>query len=158
MSRTHGFVIAAMAGSVVTRPAVAQTAASDDVAAVRRVIEAVAEFTQGKNLAAMDTLYAPGHAVYIIEGAGVNHGWQDYRDNHLGRELAEFQNLRYRHYAIEPTIRGNVAWVSFQYDLAMDTRNGHVELEGRGTAILEKRNGRWVIAHQHTSGRRKQPQ
>ncbi|HWP36803.1 MAG TPA: nuclear transport factor 2 family protein [Gemmatimonadales bacterium] len=129
-----------------------------DQDAVRQVIEAIAEFSQAKNLAAMDTLYAPGGGVHIIEGAGVNHGWVDYRDNHLGRELAEFQNFKYRHYAIEPTVRGTVAWTSFRYELAMDTQNGHVEVEGRGTAVLEKRDGRWVIVHQHTSGRRKQPQ
>jgi ketosteroid isomerase-like protein len=48
-----------------------------------------------------------------------------------------------------------VAWTPFRYELSADTPQGHVELEGRGTAVLEKRAGRWVIVHLHTSGRRK---
>ena len=50
----------------------------------------------------------------IIEGAGVNHGWADSRDNHIGPERAAFQNLTYRYYAIEPQVRGAVAWAPFR--------------------------------------------
>ena len=135
--------------------AAAQTASLDDTAAVRRVVEALAQFSQAKNLSAVDTLYAPGRGVHIIEGAGINHGWEDYRDHHLKPELEELQNFQYRYYAIEPVVHGDVAWASFRYELAADTPRGHVESEGRGTAVLEKRAGRWVIVHLHTSGRRK---
>ncbi len=55
----------------------------DDAAAVRQTLEAFAEFVQAKDLASIDTLWATGRGVHIIEGAGVNHGWPDYRDNHL---------------------------------------------------------------------------
>jgi ketosteroid isomerase-like protein len=119
------------------------------------VVEAVAAFSQAKNLSAMDTLFAPEGGVHIIEGAGVNHGWADYRDNHLGPELESFENFEYRFYAVEPTVRGNVAWTSLRYDLAVDTERGHIDREGRGTAVLEKRDGRWLIVHLHTSGRAK---
>ena len=33
----------------------------------------------------------------------------------------------------------------------------HVEAEGRGTAVLEKRGNRWLVVQLHTSGRRKSP-
>jgi len=148
--------LASVTACAITATALAaQTPATADTAAIRRVIAAVAEFSQAKNLAAMDTLFAPGGGVHIIEGAGVNHGWADYRDNHLGRELAQFQNFQIRRFAIEPVVRGNVAWASFRYEMSVDTPQGHIESEGRGTAVLEKREGRWVIVHQHTSGRRK---
>jgi hypothetical protein len=100
-------------------------------------------------------LFAQDGWVHVIEGAGVNHGWADYRDHHLGPELTEFQNFRYRFFAIEPQVRGAVAWTPFRYELSADTPRGHVELEGRGTAVLEMRDARWVIVHLHTSGRRK---
>jgi ketosteroid isomerase-like protein len=124
-------------------------------AAVRQVIEAVAAFEQAKNLPAMDTLFAPEQGVHIIEGAGVNHGWVDYRDNHIGPELEAFENFEYRYYAVEPQVRGDVAWASFRYELGADTQRGRLEFEGRGTAVLEKREGRWLIVHLHTSGRRR---
>lgn len=136
----------------VTRPVAAQTSEED---AVRRVVESVAAFSQAKNIVGLDSLYAHDRWVHIIEGAGVNHGWEDYRDHHLKPELAEFENFKYRYYAIEPQVRGGVAWTPFRYELAVDTPRGHVEVEGRGTAVLEKRNGRWLIVHLHTSGRRK---
>lgn len=147
-----------MTGSVlVATIALSERAMSQtpDHEAVRRVVEAVAELSQAKDLAALDTLYAPDTWVRIIEGAGVNQGWADYRDHHLKPELAEFDNFKYRYYEIEPQVRGSVAWAPFRYELSVDTPRGHVEVEGRGTAILEKRNGRWVIVHMHTSGRRR---
>ncbi len=130
-------------------------AQSDDRASVVRVLAAVAQYSQEGNLEAMDTLYSSGRGVHIIEGAGVNHGWADYRDNHLAPELESFENLQYRYYSIEPQIRGDVAWSAFRYDLSVDTSRGHTEIEGRGTAVLEKANGRWQIVHMHTSGRPK---
>ena len=130
-------------------------AQADEEAAVRAVVEAVAALSQAKDLAGLDTLYAPDEWVHIIEGTGVNHGWADYRDNHLAPELEDFENFKYRYYAIEPQVRGSVAWTPFRYELAVDTPRGHVEVEGRGTAVLEKRDGRWLIVHLHTSGRRK---
>ena len=143
----------AAVGASMARPARAQ---NHDEHLVRGVIEALAAFSQAKNVAGLDTLYAPDAWVRIVEGAGVNRGWVDYRDHHLAPELAEFQNFRYRYHEIEPQVRGNVAWASFRYELIADTPQGHVEVEGRGTAILEKRDGRWLIVHTHTSGRRRQ--
>ena len=133
-------------------PAAAQSGTADTVAGV---LTAFAALAQNKGVAGMDTLIAQDGWVRIIEGAGVNEGWADYRDHHLVPELAEFENFRYRFFAIEPQVRGAVAWAPFQYDLAADTPRGHVEVEGRGTAVFERRDGRWVLVHLHTSGRRK---
>ncbi len=145
----------ALLGGVVVSKAQAQTS---DREAVIAVVEAVASFSQAKNLEAMDTLFAPDPGIHIIEGAGVNHGWVDYRDNHLGPELESFENFEYRFYAVEPTVRGTVAWTSLRYDLVIDTERGHIDREGRGTAVLEKRDGRWLIVHLHTSGRARRQQ
>jgi len=132
------------------------TAQTSERDAVIAVIEAVATFSQAKNVSAIDTLFASGRGVHIIEGAGVNHGWADYRDHHLQPELEGFESFEYRYFAVEPQVRQDVAWSSFRYELTADTPRGHVELEGRGTAVLEKQDGRWLIVHLHTSGRRKQ--
>ncbi|MCH8936589.1 MAG: hypothetical protein IIB90_12755, partial [Gemmatimonadetes bacterium] len=97
-------------------------AQTSDADAIRQVIEAVAAYSQANNLSAIDTLFAPERGIHIIEGAGINHGWVDYRDNHLGPELESFENFEYRFYGIEPQVRGDVAWSSFRYDLAVDTQ------------------------------------
>ena len=122
---------------------------------VTRVVEALASLSVAKDVDGLDTLYAPDAWVRVIEGAGVNKGWADYRDHHLGPELKEMDNFRYRYFEVEPQVRGNMAWASFRYELAADTPRGHADAEGRGTAVLEKRNGRWLVVHLHTSGRPK---
>ncbi len=153
MKRT--ITISGLCGWLVLAVAPQGQAQETDREAVRRVVEAVAEFEQAKNLDSLGTLFAPGSGVHIIEGAGVNHGWADYRDNHLGPELADFKNFKYSYYAVEAQVRGNVAWASFRYDISMVTKRGPYDGEGRGTAVLEKRNGRLMIVHLHTSGRAK---
>ena len=137
-------------------PCVASAQASDaDVQAVRSLLESLARYAQEGDLVAMGSLYAPGSGVHIIEGTGVNHGWEDYRDNHLAPELQGFEDLEYRYFAIEPTVRGDVAYSAFRYELKAGTPNGPLEAEGRGTAVLERMDGSWRIVHLHTSGRRR---
>ncbi len=85
----------------------------------------------------------------------MNHGWVEYRDKHLGPELEHAENFQIRYYGIEPEVRDNVAWASVRYELSVDLSGRHVDTEGRGTAVLEKYDGRWLIVHLHTSGRRR---
>jgi hypothetical protein len=61
-----------------------ERAQAPEVAAVRRVVEAFAEFTQAKNLAGIDTLFGSGRGVHIIEGSGeveieIEARWKPYR-------------------------------------------------------------------------------
>jgi ketosteroid isomerase-like protein len=51
----------------------------------------------------------------IFEGAGVNRGWADYRDNHLGPELEMFEAISFEFSEIEAEASGNLAWASFRY-------------------------------------------
>jgi len=130
-------------------------AQSDDAQTIRTLLENVAAYMQAGDLTPLNDIYAPGGGVHIIEGAGVNHGWEDYRDNHLTPELNAFENFTYTFSAIEPVVKGDIAYAAFRYELTADTSSGHIEMEGRGTAVLEKINGQWRIVHTHTSGRRK---
>jgi len=131
------------------------SAQEDDVAQIRSLLERVAALMQAGDLAPLDDIYAPGRGVHIIEGAGVNHGWEEYRDHHLAPELEAFENFSYRYFAIEPQVRGDIAFSAFRYELTADLESGQIEIEGRGTAILERMDGQWRIVHTHTSGRPK---
>lgn len=132
-------------------------AQAPDTTRVRQVVEAVGQFTQAKSIAGLDTLFAPDAWVRVIEGAGVNNGWVDYREHHLRPELEGMGTFVYRFFDVEPHVRGDVAWAAFKYELTMDGAQGHAEIEGRGTAVLERRGTRWQIVQLHTSGRRRQP-
>lgn len=135
-------------------PAQERASRGADEEAVSDVVRALAANIEAQRIEALDTLFAPGRDVHIVEGSGVNHGWAEYRDDHLVPELEEMDDLSYRYHGVEPQVRGDVAWASFQYELGADFPDERVELEGRGTAILERLDGRWRVVHLHTSGRR----
>lgn len=123
---------------------------------VQRTLEALFGAAERGDLAALDTLYA-GNSLTVVEGAGINRGWTDYRDHHLAPELKEFSGFQYRPSEIEPHVAGDVAWAIFRYTLKAQMKERTLDIVGRGTAILERRGGRWVVRHTQTSGRPRRP-
>ncbi|MBW7933986.1 MAG: nuclear transport factor 2 family protein [Gemmatimonadaceae bacterium] len=121
-------------------------------AAVVQAIRALFAAAERSDLAALDSIYA-GDSLLVIEGAGINRGWTDYRDHHLAPELKEFQNFRYRPFEIEARVSGDVAWAIFRYALTADMPDRKVDVVGRGTAILERRGNRWIVRLTQTASR-----
>lgn len=145
--------------ALISSPGAAQsppTATAPGVDTVRATLEALFRAVERADLAALDTLYA-GDSLTVVEGAGINRGWADYRDHHLAPELREFRNFRYRPSDIEVHVAGDVAWALFRYSLAADVGERKVDIVGRGTAVLERRGRRWIVRHTHTSGRARRP-
>ena len=126
--------------------------AGSDASRVAATLQALFAASERNDLAALDSLYA-GDSLTIFEGTGVNRGWTDYRDHHLGPELKEMKNLQYRPSGLEVHIAGNSAWVLFRYSLKADVNGRAADMLGLGTAILERRGTGWVVRHMHTSGR-----
>lgn len=127
----------------------AQRPADPERDAVQRVVTRFAERVQEGNLGALDSLFPP-RGLHILTDSATTHGWAEYRDRHLKPELARFPGLRYTHTRVEPVVRGDVAWVAFRRELSSST-GGPEPVQGRGTAVLEKRAGRWLIVHLHMS-------
>ena len=131
-------------------------AASPDAQRVEATIRALFASAERGDLVALDTLYA-GDSLTVVEGAGINRGWADYRDHHLAPELKAFRNFRYRPFDIEVRVSGDVAWAMFRYALSAETAEREVDAMGRGTAILERRGSRWVVRHTQTASRARRP-
>lgn len=147
---------AAQVPAPATRPAGRVAAQSGDVTAVVRTLQALFAAAERNDLPALDSLYA-GDSLTVIEGAGINRGWADYRDNHIGPELREMKNFRYRPFDIEARVSGNLAWAMFRYALAAEVNAERIDVVGRGTAILERRGTRWVVRHTQTASRPRRP-
>ena len=137
-------------GAQPTRPAVG------DAAKVAATVRALFAASERNDMVALDTLYA-GDSLTIFEGAGVNRGWADYRDHHLGPELKEMKNLQYQAADLEVHVEGGTAWVLFRYALKADMNGRAADVFGRGTAIVERRGTRWVVRHMQTGGRARRP-
>ena len=93
--------------------------------------------------------------VTVVEGAGLDRRWVEYRDHHLAPELREFEDFWYRPFEIEAHVLGpNAAYAMFRYALRATTPERPVDIVGRGTFVLRRTaGGAWRVAHSQTSGR-----
>lgn len=109
-----------------------------------------------KDLDKLATLYHPD--VTIFEGAGINRGWIDYRDNHLGPELKSFQNLQWSqtNIVVHP-LGDSAAYVTADYAIKYQSGERSVDSGGIATHVLVKEQGQWKIRHSHTAARRRAP-
>ncbi len=123
-------------------------------------LRAVFAAAERNDMAALDTLY-DRDSLTVVEGAGINRGWADYRDHHLAPELKEMKNFVYRPSDIEMHVSGNAAWAIFRYTLKAEMGGRSIDNVGRGTAVLERRgtgsSTRWVVRHTQTSSRARRP-
>lgn len=129
----------------------------NDEAAVRKVLLQNAAAFEQNDLATLNKVWANDESVTVFESGHANYGWSDYRDHHLVPEMKEFKNVKYTLSDIKVKVAGKTAWATYQYALAGDIKDRHVDVSGLGTAILEERGGSWQIVHSHTSAARRAP-
>lgn len=124
---------------------------------VRQILQREAAAVEKGDLAALDKIWANDESVTVFESGHANYGWSDYRNNHLAPELKEFKNTKYSFSDLKVKVDGRTAWATFKYSLAAEVGTRSVQSGGLGTAVLEKRDGRWQIVHWHSSAPRRQP-
>jgi ketosteroid isomerase-like protein len=130
-------------------PASASAQQSEERAAVQRVIAAFADGIHTDQLAEIEALFAPSGVHILVDNAAL-HGWAEYRDQHLLPEMESYSDVRYAHTGIESSVRGNIAWSAFRWQMS-SAGDGPAPVLGRGSAVLEKIDGNWRIAHLHLS-------
>lgn len=126
--------------------------------AVKTFVDAYDRAFNAKEVTRLAEFYHP--EVTIFEGGHVNSGWADYRDNHLGPELKEMEDLRFSHVEVAPHVLSDaVAYVTAEYRLKTTVGGKPVDAEGLETLLLVKAgpDGAWKIRHSHTSSRRRPP-
>lgn len=123
---------------------------------VREVLKKNTDAFARNDMVTLDEIWANDEAVTVFENGHANYGWLDYRNNHLGPEMKEITNTKYSSSDIKVKISGKTAWATFKYAISGDSNGRHFDSGGLGTAILEKRNGKWMIVHWHSSAPRRQ--
>ena len=127
------------------------SAQTDEVKAVTDVLTREAQAVEKGDLAALDKIWANSEDVTVFESGHANYGWTDYRNNHLAPELREFKNTKYAFSNLKIKVSGAMALATFKYTLSADFKERKTDSGGLGTAVLEKRRGKWVIVHWHSS-------
>ena len=132
----------------------AQTGGS---AAVETWLRAYDAAFVARDLDKLAAFYHPDVTIY--EGGGVTKGWADYRDNHLGPELKQFENLQFAHGNVVVRMIGpDSAYATSEYTLKATMGERQVDSGGLETLVRVKMDdGSWKIRHSHTSSRPRRP-
>ncbi|HXG86183.1 MAG TPA: nuclear transport factor 2 family protein [Pyrinomonadaceae bacterium] len=133
------------------------SAQTNEEKAVMDVMQKEAAAVEKGDLAALDNLWANDESVTVFESGHANYGWKDYRDSHLGPELQAFKNTKYAFSDMKIKVSGAMALATFKYTLSADFKERKIDSGGLGTAVLEKRRGKWVIVHWHSSAPPRRP-
>lgn len=110
-----------------------------------------------RDVAKLAPFYHPDVTIY--EGTGINNGWADYRDRHLGPELKAFENLEFGHTDLKVTMMpgGQSAYATSRYTIKAKMGDRMLDSEGLETLMLVKTPEGWKIRHSHTSSRARRP-
>lgn len=154
ITTTVFFMLACFAAFTYT---VSLAAVQDETKQVIEVLMKDAAAFESGDMATLNKIWANDDSVTVFEQGHANYGWADYRDHHLAPELKEMKNIKYKLSDIRAKVAGTTAWATFKYSISADLEKRHIESEGLGTAVLEKRGGQWLIVHWHTSAPRKAP-
>jgi ketosteroid isomerase-like protein len=107
-----------------------------------------------KDLAKLASMYTPETIVY--EGSGINRGWKNYSETHLGPELKSFEDLEFGHTNVVPHVLGdNAAYVTADYTIKAKMGERTLDSGGLATFVLSKSAGAWKIRHTSTAARRR---
>ena len=135
-----------------------QTPPSSDTASIEAWLKGYDAAFNAKDLEKLGSFYHPEVTVY--EGGGINNGWADYRDRHLGPELKVFENLQFGHreFKVSMLPGGQSAYVTARYTLKAKMKERDIDAEGLATYVVIKgTDGNWKIRHSHTSSRPRRP-
>lgn len=133
-------------------------AAGGDAAAIEAWLKGYDAAFMAKDLEKLATFYHPDVTIY--EGGGINNGWADYRDHHLGPELKAFENLQFGHTNTKVTVLpgGQSAYATSEYFIKAKMGDRVLDSGGLETLVLVKTaDGTWKIRHSHTSSRPRRP-
>lgn len=141
----------------ITKLVDASAQAGGDAVAVEAWLKGYDAAFLSKDLNRIAAFYHPDVTIY--EGAGINNGWADYRDRHLGPELKAFENLEFAHSGTKVTVLpgGESAYAISRYAIKAKMGERTLDSEGLETLLLIKTPEGWKIRHSHTSGRARRP-
>lgn len=77
-------------------------------------------------------------------------GWANYLAIYQ-QQRARVQRVRMDRTNTYVKVKGDVAWACYQWNFTATLDGQPMQSQGQTTVVMEKRNGHWVIVHNHTS-------
>ena len=131
----------------------ADRASARDAQAIRAVIEKAYANWAALNPEANDPYYAADSNAVWFDLTPLQYvGWNAYKEG-AKKLSAVLEGANFKiHNDMAVQRRGKTAWATLTFTAEFHLKGGKVErMDARGTEILEKRSGKWVIVHEHVS-------
>jgi len=132
-------------------PAIAQT--RNAAAEIRPVIEQMHRAWETLDTDKIKPLYADDNAALYFDVGGLKStGLKAYLDD-FKPVAADWKSVKLTlNPDFQATRQGELAWAAFTFQFEITSKSGEVmKAEARSTTILERRGGRWLIVHEHSS-------
>jgi ketosteroid isomerase-like protein len=108
---------------------------------------------ESMDLAQIDPYYAPDGDLAFFDVAPLAYGsWTEYREGVQKMFFDPNQSLKFSPRDVQVRRQGSLGWATFTFGVDVVSKQGATtHLEGRWTLILEERDGRWLVVHEHVS-------
>ena len=129
-------------------------AADKDEDEIRALVPRIVQAWESLDPAKVDPYYATDANLTFFDLAPMKYAnWAEYR---VGVKKMFFDPNRSIKFKLNEDMgvhhQGNLAWVTFTWGADIVPKQGAAsKLAGRWTMILERRNGRWLVVHEHVS-------
>lgn len=128
-------------------------AASPEETAIRKVLADYQAAMKARSVVKLAAVVTDD--LLILEGTHKNDGWADYRDKHIGPEMAEWKEFKIANPVISRLeIAGALAYIVQEATYTIVAAEETVVMLGAETFVLGKTGKDWKIKHVHLSGKR----
>jgi len=123
---------------------------------IQSVLDEYRGAMEGRSIDRLSKVVDP--ELVVVENTGINVGWPDYRDHHIGPELKEMRSLHYvSPRVVDVSVSGDTAHAVVEGRLEITLEKEAVVLAAVETFILKKTAQGWRIRLIHFSGKRQTP-
>lgn len=137
-------------------PAQKEGPADGERSAVLKILSDYRAAMEAKSVEKLAAMMAPD--LLVLEGVHKNVGWPDYRDNHIGPEMAEWERFKTLDpKLVEIVVDGRLAYAVEESTAVIVAEGKTTTLAAAETFILKKDLAGWKIRHLHFSGKKRVP-
>ncbi|MBI5246365.1 MAG: nuclear transport factor 2 family protein [Elusimicrobia bacterium] len=147
----NGFLLLG-APAVIVAAAVSFAASSEETA-VRKVLADYRAAMEERSVVKLALVVS--NELLVLEGIHKNDGWADYRDKHIGPEMAEWKEFKVSGLKLAKLEVGEgLAYAVQEATYTIVDAKGPVVMLGAETVVLGKEPKGWKIRHLHLSAKR----
>lgn len=146
----HSVLVMTLLALAADVSAIALTAEAQAQKEIRALLNQYARAYERKDLDTIMGMIAPGpDTVFVYPGPGGLHVGRSQIKAGYERDFAKFVSATIDYTSVSIGARGSLAWFASEWVTTIDLGDGEFTIPARWTAVLEKRNGKWLFVQSH---------